>query len=100
MAVKSLVQGNKSKNFTFRITDALSNDIAEIKAKCEQHGLRLNLTEGLTAALERELRALQKHIQGIEPSWMPGQLSLPAVDSAKAHTKKPRAPRKQAQPKV
>lgn len=87
MVAKSLVQGNKSKNFTFRITDALANDLAEIKEKCAQHGLRVNVTESLTSALEKEIKALQKHIQGIEPSWAPGQQELPGVDSAKAHTK-------------
>lgn len=88
MVAKSLVSGNKSKNFTFRITPDLADQLAEIKDKCAQHGLRVNVTESLTAALEKEIKALQKHIQGIEPAWMPGQLDLPAVDSAKAHTKK------------
>lgn len=99
MVARSIVKdGNKSKNFTFRITDALSNDIAEAKSKCAQHGLRLNMTEALTAALERELKALQKHIQSIEPDWLPGQLSLPDVDSANAHTNTTRK-RKSTQPK-
>lgn len=87
MVAKSLVQGNKSKNFTFRITEDLANQLAEIKDKCAQHGLRVNVTESLTAALEREIKALQKHVQGIEPSWAPGQQDLPGLDSAKAHTK-------------
>ena len=83
---KSLVGATKSKNFTFRITDALSNDIAEIKLQCAQHGLRLNMTEALTAALEREVKAVQKAIKEIDPSWEPGQLALD-IDSATAHTK-------------
>ena len=86
MAAKSLVQGNKSKNFTFRITEALSDDLAEIKLKCQQHGLKLNVTEALTAALEREIKAVQKAIQGIDPSWAPGQLDIPA--EAPTDTKK------------
>jgi cob(I)alamin adenosyltransferase len=83
---KSLVAGNKSKNFTFRITDALSNDLAELKAKCAQHGMRLNITEALTAALEREIKAVQKAIKEVDHEWIPGQMSLD-VDSASAHTK-------------
>lgn len=83
---KSLVAGVKSKNFTFRITEALANDIAEVKAKCEQHGLRLNMTEALTSALERELKAVHKAIQTIEPAWVPGQATLDLEGSANAHT--------------
>jgi len=89
MVAKSLVSGNKSKNFTFRITPDLADQLAEIKDKCAQHGLRVNVTESLTAALEKEIKALQKHIQGIEPSWIPGQLDLPEVASAKALSKAP-----------
>lgn len=85
---KSIVDGVKSKNFTFRITDALSNDLTEIKAKAEQHGLRINLTEALTSALEKEVKALQKHIHGVDPSWAPGQLPLLADDSAKTPARK------------
>lgn len=88
MVAKSLVSSNKSKNFTFRITPELSDQMAEIKAKCAQHNLKVNVTESLTIALEKEIKALQKHIQGIEPEWAPGQLSLPQIDSAPAHTKK------------
>ena len=84
---KSLVAGNKSKNFTFRITDALANDLAEVKAKCAQHGMRLNVTEALTAALEREIKAIHKAIKEVEPEWLPGQKSLD-LDSASAHTEK------------
>jgi hypothetical protein len=84
---KSIVKGVKAKNFTFRITDALSNDLAEAKAKAEQHGLRVNLTEALTFALEKEVKALQKHIHGLDPNWTPGQLPLLSDDSAKAPTK-------------
>lgn len=87
MSAKSIVQANKSKNFTFRITGQLSEQLGEVKLKCAQHGLKINVTEALTAALEKEIRALQKHVQGIEPGWEPGQLSLPEIDSAKAHTK-------------
>lgn len=85
---KSIVDGVKSKNFTFRITDALSNDLAEAKAKAQQHGLRINLTEALTSALEKEVKALQKHILGLDPSWTPGQLPLLENDSTNAHTKR------------
>ena len=88
MVAKSLVSSNKSKNFTFRITPEVANQLAEIKAKCEQHGLKVNVTESLTIALEKEIKALQKHIQGIEPEWAPGQLAIPEIDSASAHTKK------------
>lgn len=92
MVAKSLVSSNKSKNFTFRITPDLADQLAEIKDKCAQHGLRVNVTESLTSALEREIKALQKHIQGIEPSWAPGQGQLPLEEqpsvSAKANTKK------------
>lgn len=87
MSAKSLVQGNKSKNFTFRITEAVSDDLAEIKLKCQQHGLKINVTEALTAALEREIKAVQKAIQGIEPSWAPGQLGLPAVEAPQVKKK-------------
>ncbi len=80
---RSIVQGVKSKNFTFRITDALSNDIAEVNAKAKQHGLRLNMTEALTAALEREVKALQKELQKIEPTWIPGQMDLPEIENLK-----------------
>ena len=87
MAAKSLVQGNKSKNFTFRITEAVAGDLAEIKLKCQQHGLKLNVTEALTAALEREIKAVQKAIQSIDPAWTPGQLDLPAVAPAEGKKK-------------
>ena len=88
MVAKSLVKANKSKNFTFRITDELSALMAEAKQKCEQHGLRVNVTKSLTDALEREVKALHKHIQSIEPGWVPGQLELPEIDSAKAPAKR------------
>ena len=68
---RSIVKGIKSKNFTFRITEALSNDISEVTAKAKQHGLRVNMTEALTAALEREVKALQKEMQKIDSSWVP-----------------------------
>lgn len=87
MATKSLVESVKTKNFTFRITPELARDIAEAKAKCAQLGIRVNVTESLTTALERDLKALQKHIQSIEPEWAPGQMSLAIDDSANAHTK-------------
>lgn len=83
---KSLVSATKSKNFTFRITEALTNDIAELKLQCQRHGLRMNMTEALTAALEREIKAVQKAIQKLDPSWEPGQMAL-NIDSADAHTK-------------
>ena len=88
MVAKSLVSSNKSKNFTFRITPELSAQMAEIKAKCEQHGFKVNVTESLTIALEKEVKALQKHIQSIDPEWAPGQMSLPDIGSANAQTKK------------
>lgn len=80
---KSIVKETKSKNFTFRITNALADDLAEVKLKCEQHGLRINVTEALTAALEREIKALQKHVQGIEPGWTPGQMEIPEIENLK-----------------
>lgn len=86
MKAKSLAKANKSKNFTFRITDALANDIASVKAKCEQHSLRLNMTEALTAALVKELKAVEKELQKTDPNWSIGQLEL-EVDSADAQTK-------------
>ena len=77
MAAKSLAKaGTKSKNINFRVTDDLFAQMEEVKAKCAQHGFRVNFTDALTAALEREVRSLQKHVQGIEPSWAPGQMSL------------------------
>lgn len=85
MAAKSLAKANKSKNFTFRITDALSKDIASVKSKCEQHGLRLNMTEALTAALQRELKAIEKDLKKVDPEWNIGQLDI-AIESADAHT--------------
>lgn len=78
---RSIVQGVKSKNFTFRITEALSNDIAEVIAKAKQHDMRVNMTEALTAALEREVKALQKEMQKIEPTWIPGQMDLPEIEN-------------------
>ena len=78
---RSIVQGVKSKNFTFRITEALSNDIAEVNTKAKQHGLRLNMTEALTSALEREVKALQKELQKLEPTWIPGQMDLPEIEN-------------------
>ena len=86
MKAKSLSKANKNKNFTFRITEALSNDIASVKAKCEQHGLRLNMTEALTAALVRELKAIEKDLQKVDPDWSIGQLALD-VESANAQAK-------------
>ena len=80
---RSIVKGIKSKNFTFRITSELSNDIAEVTSKAKQHGLRVNLTEALTAALEREVKALQKEMQKIDSSWAPGQMNLTEIDSEK-----------------
>lgn len=91
---RSIVKGIKSKNFTFRITNALSNDITEVTAKAKQHGLRVNMTEALTAALEREVKALQKEMQKVDSSWVPGQLNLTEIDSTKesanANTEKPK----------
>lgn len=86
MKAKSLSKSNKSKNFTFRITEALANDIASVKAKCDQHDLRLNMTEALTSALVKELKAVEKELQKIDPQWTIGQLELD-VDSADAQTK-------------
>lgn len=86
MKAKSLAKSNKSKNFTFRITEALANDIASVKAKCDQDGLRLNMTEALTAALVKELKAVEKELQKVDPEWSIGQLELD-VDSANAQTK-------------
>ncbi len=77
MVAKSLVKaGTKSKNVNFRVTDHLFTQMEEVKAKCAQHGFKVNFTDALTAALEREVKSLQKHVQGIEPSWTPGQMSL------------------------
>jgi len=86
MKAKSLAKANKSKNFTFRITNALSNDIASVKAKSDQCGLRLNMTEALTAALVKELKAVEKDLQKIDPNWTIGQLELD-VECADAQTK-------------
>lgn len=82
---KSIVQSTKSKNFTFRITPDLSDALTEAQSKCKSLGLRVNLTEALTAALEREVKALQKEITKRDPKWTPGQLSL-LDEPKKAHT--------------
>lgn len=77
MPPKSLAKaGTKSKNVNFRVTDDLFAQMEEVKSKCAQHGFKVNFTDALTAALEREVKSLQKHVQGIEPSWAPGQMSL------------------------
>lgn len=80
---RSIVKSTKNKNFTFRITDALSNDIAEVNSKAKQLGVRLNMTEALTFALEKEVRALQKELKKIDESWEPGQLSFHEIESVK-----------------
>jgi hypothetical protein len=41
------------------------------------------MTEALTAALEREVKALQKELQKIEPTWIPGQMDLPEIENLK-----------------
>lgn len=96
---RSIVQNVKTKNFTFRITEEMSKDMAEVNAKAKQNGLRINMTEALTQALEKEIKAVQKHIQKLDPTWIPGQLDLldnndteanaksNTKESAKAHTK-------------
>ena len=80
MKAKSLAKANKSKNFTFRITDALSKEIASAKAKCEQHGLRFNMTEALTQALVKELKAVEKDLREYDPEWSLGQLPLVLIE--------------------
>ena len=62
MKAKSLSKSNKSKNFTFRITEELSTQMAVLKAMCEERGVRLNLTEALTAALVKELKAVERDL--------------------------------------
>lgn len=88
MKAQSIVkQGNKSKNFTFRITSELSDRLAEVQAKCRAAGVRVNLTAALTVALEKEVKALQLYVQKeVDPTWAPGQKSLD-FDGADAHTK-------------
>lgn len=77
MVAKSLAKaGTKSKNVNFRVTDDLFAQMEEVKVKCAQHGFKVNFTDALTAAMEREVKSLQKHVQGLEPSWEPGQMSL------------------------
>lgn len=62
MGAKGLTEA-KTKSFTFRITESMSKDIAKAKQECSSKGIRWNVTEALTDALERELKAVQKHIQ-------------------------------------
>lgn len=81
MANKMIAKGTKDKKVTFRVTDKLSDELAELKVKCAQHGIRINVSEALSAALEREIKATQKHIQSIDPSWEPGQLSLEELET-------------------
>jgi hypothetical protein len=67
----------KTKSFTFRITPDLADQVAEAKKVAREQGLKWNITEVLTAALEREVKAVQKHIQKeVKPGWAPGQKSL------------------------
>lgn len=60
---RSIVEGVKSKNFTFRITEALANDIAEAQARAREYGLRVNMTKALTETLLREIKSLDKKVQ-------------------------------------
>ena len=73
----SIKKSGKVKNFTFRITEDQARDIAEIKAKCKQHGINWNITDALTKALTREINAAQKFIRNeYDIGWKPGQKSL------------------------
>lgn len=88
MKAKSLSKSNKSKNFTFRITEALANEIASAKAKCEQCALRFNMTEALTQALVKELKAVEKELREYDPEWSLGQLpSFVLEDTADPNVK-------------
>lgn len=74
MAIK---KSGKVKNFTFRITEDQAQQIAEIKAKCKQHGITWNITDALTKALTKEIKAAQKYINDEhDKSWRPGQKNL------------------------
>jgi hypothetical protein len=75
------VQGSvKNKLYSFRISDEIHADLAEIKAKTAQVGIRYNLSEVLESALQREIKALRKAIQEKEPGWEPGQGNLALED--------------------
>jgi len=83
MARSKGITKNKSKSFTFRVTEELSKDVAEVKAKCKQIGLRWNVTEALTKALEDELKAVQKHIQKeTQSNYNIGQGDLPIAPTS------------------
>jgi len=78
--LKSIAKG-KTKGFTFRITEELADDIKSIKDKCKQHGIKINMTSALTAALEKELKDVQKHIQKeCDSNWKIGQESIDFKD--------------------
>jgi len=77
MAQAKSITNAKTKNFTFRITQEQANRVASIKAKCKQSGIKINMTSALSAALDRELKALQTHIQKeVDESWIIGQESI------------------------
>lgn len=66
----------KDKQITLRVTALLLQELSETKAKCEQHGVKVNISKTLSQALEREIRALQKQIREVDPNWLPGQQSF------------------------
>jgi len=77
MAQAKSITNAKTKNFTFRITQKQANNIASIKSKCSQQGIKINMTSALSAALDRELKALQTHIQkNVDAEWEMGQESI------------------------
>lgn len=81
------ISSTKGKIFNFRISQETADAMAEIKLKAAQAGIRVNLSEPLVAALEREIKAVQKHLQTIDPTWAPGQMSLDIDGSVKTVVK-------------
>lgn len=70
MAISKGITYNKTRSFTFRITDEMSKEITKLKAECARNGLRWNVTEALTKALEQEIKAAKKVVSA-DPNKSP-----------------------------
>ena len=76
------MNSRKTKTFTFRISDEVAQDLADVKEKCKSLGVVWNVTETLTKALVADIKAVERHIQDeLKQEWSIGQQNLDMPDS-------------------